>query len=70
MHESGNISINANFVFPYICSFLLHLHHLLFVNVNFNLSCARGLYFKVVVIIGLVGNIGVLVLWKICENSC
>ena len=38
MHKSGNIGINANFVFPYICSFLLHLHHLMFVNVNFNVS--------------------------------
>ena len=38
MHKSGHNSINANFVFPYICSFVLRLHHLMFVNVNFNVS--------------------------------
>ena len=42
MHKSGHIGINGNFVFPDICSFLLHLHHLMFINVNFNVSGCRS----------------------------
>ena len=34
----GNIGIIANFVFPYICSFLPYLHHIILVNVKFYVS--------------------------------
>ena len=34
MHKIGNIAIIVNFVFPYICSFLCYLHHVLLLNVN------------------------------------
>ena len=32
------IGIIANFVFPYFCSFLLYLHHLMLVNVELDIS--------------------------------
>ena len=38
MHNVGNIGIDANFEFPYISSFLLHLYHMLLVNVKIDTS--------------------------------
>ena len=32
LHKIGNVDIIANFVFPYVCSFLLYLHQLLLIN--------------------------------------
>ena len=32
LHKIGNVGIIANFVFPYICSFLLYLHQLILIN--------------------------------------
>ena len=37
-HKISNISINPNFVFPYIPSFLLYVHHMILVNVKLNVS--------------------------------
>ena len=34
IQKLGNIDITANFVFPYISSFLLYLHHMMLVNVK------------------------------------
>ena len=50
IHKIGNISINANFVFPYICSFLLQKHHVMIINVELDVR----LNFKVADCIGLV----------------
>ena len=33
-----NTAINANFVFTYICIFLHYLHHMMLVNVKWNIS--------------------------------
>ena len=38
MHNIGNNVINNNFVFLYICSFLLDLHQMGFANVKFNIN--------------------------------
>ena len=32
LHKIGNVGIIANFVFPYVCSFLLYLHQLILIN--------------------------------------
>ena len=37
-HKIVIIGIIANFVFPYFCSFLLYLHHIILVNVTLNIS--------------------------------
>ena len=34
IHKVGNVGIIANFIFPYISSFLLHLDQLMLVNVK------------------------------------
>ena len=71
-HEIGNIGIIANFVFPYICHFLLYLYHNMFLNVKLDIRGVRAVHFKVADFIGPVlfqwhnqheiGNIGILVL--------
>ena len=33
-HKVDNVGIIANFVFSYICSFLLHLHQLIVINMK------------------------------------
>ena len=37
-HKIGNIGIISNFLFPYICSFLLYLHHMMIVNVTLDIT--------------------------------
>ena len=37
-HKVGNVGIIANFVFPYIFSFLLYLHQLMLVNVRLEIK--------------------------------
>ena len=38
MHKIGNFSIIANFVFPFVCSFLLYLYHMIIVNVKLDVD--------------------------------
>ena len=68
-HKIEKIAIIGNFVFPYICSFLLYLQNIMLVNVKLMLVDFRGLHFKSVNLIGFVhfkcqkvGNIGILLL--------
>ena len=49
----GNNGINANFVFPYICSFLHYLDLTMLVDVNLDVSWEKGLPLKVAAFIGL-----------------
>ena len=44
-HKIGNIGINANFAFPYICSFLDYSHHMILVNVTLNISWHKRITF-------------------------
>ena len=37
-HKDDNVGIVVNFVFPYICSFLLYLHQLMLVNVKLEIT--------------------------------
>ena len=37
-YKIGNVGIIANFVFPFICSFLLYLYQLMFVNVQLEIE--------------------------------
>ena len=37
-HTIGNIGINANFVFTYICTFLLYCHNIMLVNEKLQVS--------------------------------
>ena len=46
MHNVGNIGIDANFEFPYISSFLLHLYHMMLVNVKIETSGKSGITFQ------------------------
>ena len=41
----GNSGIIANFVFLYIYSFLPYLHHMLLVNVEFDINAHKGIIF-------------------------
>ena len=45
--QTYKIGINANFVFPYICSFLLYLYQIMLVNVKLDISryksCSIGI---------------------------
>ena len=50
IHKIGNIGINANFVFPYISSFLHNLQNLMLVNMKF-LPPTNGVWEKVSVIL-------------------
>ena len=51
MHKIGNIGIIANFVFPYIGSFLPYLQHMMLVNMKLEIHVI-GLQFKVANVIG------------------
>ena len=42
----GNNSINVNFVFPYICSFLHYQNHMMPVNVKLNVSQYKSFTFQ------------------------
>ena len=50
----GSISIIGNVVFPYICSFLPYLHHMMFLNVKLDIRGKRGLCFQVEDFFGIV----------------
>ena len=45
-HKIGNITIFANFVFPYICSFLLYLQHMMLVNMKLDISWCNRITFQ------------------------
>ena len=45
-YKVGNVGIIANFVFPYICSFLLYLHQLMLVNVKLEIKGCRRIIFQ------------------------
>ena len=45
MHKIGNIGINANFVFSYICSFLLYFYHMISVNIKLDVSGYKRITF-------------------------
>ena len=38
IYKIGNINIIANFVFLYICYFLLYLHHMILVNMKLDIN--------------------------------
>ena len=46
MYKIGNIAIIANFVFPYICSFLHYLHHIMIVNEKLEVSGCKRIIFQ------------------------
>ena len=71
----------AKLLFPYICSFLVYLYHMMLyvVNMKINVSGYKRIHFKVVNFIGLVKFkwhnkykilVGPLVLRRICEKLC
>ena len=74
-HKVGNKGINANFVFPFFCSFLHYLDPKMLANVKLDVSCLKGLSLKAADFICLfnfewhsqnkVGNTGIRLLWKI-----
>ena len=45
-HKVGNNGINANFVLPYICSFLHYLDHVMLVNVTLDISGYKQIIFQ------------------------
>ena len=45
-HKRHNISINANFVFPYTCSFLLYLYQIMLVNVELDINRYKRITFQ------------------------
>ena len=45
-HQIGNINIIANFVFPYICSFLSYLQHMMILKVKLNISGKKRIIFN------------------------
>ena len=45
-HKIANIGIIANFVFLYICSFLLYLHYVMLVNVTLDISGYKQVIFQ------------------------
>ena len=59
MHNIGNIGINTNFVFQYIYSFLLSLHHVMLVYVKVDTSGYKRIAGD---------NISIPVLRKVCEK--
>ena len=68
-NKVGNNGINANFLFPYISSFLHYLDLKVLVNVKSAVSWQKGLSFNAADFISLLNctakmNIGILVLWK------
>ena len=46
MDKIGNIGIITNFVFPYICSFLIYWHHLMLKNVKLDPSGHKKIIFE------------------------
>ena len=46
MHKNGNIGIIVNFVFSYICSFLLYLKHIILVNVKLDTCGDKRITFQ------------------------
>ena len=46
IHKIGNIGITTNFVFPYICSVLLCLQHLMLVNMKLDISGSNWISFQ------------------------
>ena len=65
-HKIGCDDIIANFVFPYICTFLPYLHHMVLVNVKLDVSGYKRSIFQGCIIHSFsnsneVGNIGILV---------
>ena len=47
-----NIGIISNFIFSYICSFLLYLQHVKFVNMKLHIGDVLGSHFKVAAFTG------------------
>ena len=48
MHNNDNIDdvdINVNFVFPYLCSFLLYCHHFMLINVKLDITGFKSIIF-------------------------
>ena len=46
MHKNDNMGIIANFVFPYICHFLLYLYHMIILNVQLDISECKSSTFQ------------------------
>ena len=76
-HEVDNIAIMVNFIFAYICSFLHYLHHITLVSVKLDVSGYKWIIFQVCklhwscsFVTAQVGDIGILVLRRICEKPC
>ena len=46
MYKIGNIGIIANFVLPYICSFLPYLQHMMLVNMQLDISGYNRITFQ------------------------
>ena len=72
VHEVGNVGIIANFVLPYICSFLLYLHQAILVNTKLSIKGYMSITFQGQMLyltgwfmmgeLNKVGNVGILVL--------
>ena len=45
-YKVDNNGINANFVFPYICSFLHYLHHEMSANVKLEINWCKRITFQ------------------------
>ena len=45
-HRIGNIGILANFLFRYICSFLLYFHIMMLVNVKLDINWHKRITFQ------------------------
>ena len=48
MHNNyniDNVDINVNFVFPYLCSFLLYWHHMMLINVKLDITGFNSITF-------------------------
>ena len=48
MHNNENIDtidINVNFVFPYLSSFLLYWHYMMFINVKLDITGFKSITF-------------------------
>ena len=68
MHKIDNVGIIANFVFPYICHFLLYFYHMMFVNGKLDISGCKSSTFQGSLVQFLsnghsqnkIGNIGIL----------
>ena len=73
-HKIGN---NANFVFSYIRSFFYYLYHMILVNTKIDIIWYKGIHYYIAAFTGFVnfechsqnevGNIGILILHRVCE---